>query len=185
MLVSPIILYDTPQIAEQSEGALFDSTEIDEILTLRVMTMTDEEKAQARATDPRAAQIIDRCDAMSPETLLNLHGVLRNPHTGSETRSLIPQVPDGMDWWDPLADSAVAPSIDAVLVNGIRVSRDSRVRCTRPDAPMLKICSTQTRSRGSPACTRRSTVISRSVWSSRTIRPPNCTTGEALSVLRT
>ena len=55
LLVSPIILYDHPEIAEQSEGALYDSTEIDEILTLRVMTMTDEEKAQARATDPLAA----------------------------------------------------------------------------------------------------------------------------------
>lgn len=128
MLISPIILYDHPEIAEQSEGALFDSTEIDEILTLRVMTMTDEEKAQARATDQRAAEIIDRCDAMSPEALLNLHGVLRNPHVGAETRSLIPEVPEGMDWWDPLADAAVAPSIDAVLVNGVRVSRDSRVR---------------------------------------------------------
>ncbi|RUP27988.1 MAG: hypothetical protein EKK51_25070 [Mycolicibacterium sp.] len=128
MLVSPIILYDHPEIAEQSEVALFDSTEIDEILTLRVMTMTDEEKAQARATDPRAAEIIDRCDAMSPEALLNLHGVLRNPHADTEIRSLIPEVPAGMDWWDPLADTAVAPSIDAVLVNGVRVSRDSRVR---------------------------------------------------------
>jgi hypothetical protein len=128
MLVSPIILYDHPEIAEQSEGALFDSTEIDEILTLRVMTMTDREKAQARATDPRAAEIIDRCDAMSPEALLNLHGVLRNPHPGTEIRSLVPEVPEGMDWWDPLADSAVAPNIDAVLVNGVRVSRDSRVR---------------------------------------------------------
>lgn len=127
MLVSPIILYDHPEIAQQSEVALFDSTEIDEILTLRVMTMTDEEKAQARATDPHAAEIIDRCDTMSPEALLNLHGVLRNPHAGAETRSLIPEVPDGMDWWDPLADTAVAPNIDAVLVNGVRVSRDSRV----------------------------------------------------------
>ena len=45
VLVSPIILYDHPEIAEQSEGALYDSTEIDEILTLRIMTMTDEEKA--------------------------------------------------------------------------------------------------------------------------------------------
>ena len=80
MLVSPIILYDHPEIAEQSEGALYDSTEIDEILTLRIMTMTDEEKSAARATDPLAAQIIDRCDSMSPEALLNLHGVLRNPH---------------------------------------------------------------------------------------------------------
>jgi len=128
MLVSPIILYDHPEIAEQSEGALYDSTEIDEILTLRVMTMTDEEKAQARATDPRAAQIIDRCDSMSPEAMLNLHGVLRNPHALQDDSGLIPEIPDGVDWWDPLADNAVAPDLDAVLVNGVRVSRGTRVR---------------------------------------------------------
>jgi hypothetical protein len=126
VLVSPIILYDHPEIAEQSEGALYDSTEIDEILTLRVMTMTDEEKAQARATDPLAAQIIDRCDSMSPEAMLNLHGVLRNPHQG-QAAGLIPEIPDGVDWWDPMADEAVRPDIDAVLVNGERVTRGSRV----------------------------------------------------------
>ena len=41
---------------------------------------------------------------------------------------LIPEVPDGVEWWDPLADNAVRPDIDAVLVNGVRVSRGSRVR---------------------------------------------------------
>jgi hypothetical protein len=128
VLVSPIILYDHPEIAEQSEGALYDSTEIDEILTLRVMTMTDEEKAQARATDPLAAQIIDRCDSMSPEAMLNLHGILRNPHTGGQEPGLIPEIPEGVEWWDPLADEAVQPEIDAVLVNGVRVTRGSRVR---------------------------------------------------------
>lgn len=128
ILISPIILYDHPEIAEQSKGALYDSTEIDEILTLRVMTMTDEEKAQARATDPLAAQIIDRCDSMSPEAMLNLHGVLRNPHAVSNEPSLIPEIPDGVDWWDPLADDAVQPEIDAVLVNGVRVTRGSHVR---------------------------------------------------------
>jgi hypothetical protein len=128
MLVSPIILYDHPEIAEQSEGALYDSTEIDEILTLRVMTMTDDEKAAARATDPLAAQIIDRCDSMSPEALLNLHGVLRNPHAVDDAPGLIPEIPEGVDWWDPLADNAVQPGIDAVLVNGVPVSRGSRVR---------------------------------------------------------
>jgi hypothetical protein len=128
VLVSPIILYDHPEIAEQSEGALYDSTEIDEILTLRVMTMTDEEKAAARATDPLAAQIIDRCDSMSPEALFNLHGVLRDPHASDDAAGLIPEIPDGVDWWDPLADNAVQPGIDAVLVNGVRVRRGSRVR---------------------------------------------------------
>ncbi len=123
LLVSPIILYDHPEIAEQSEGALYDSTEIDEILTLRVMTMTEEEKAQARATDPLAAQLIDRCDAMTPEAMQRLHGVLRDPHAG-----LIPDIPEGVDWWDPLADNAVAPDIDGVLVRGVRVARGSKVR---------------------------------------------------------
>jgi hypothetical protein len=135
VLISPIILYDHPEIAEQSEGALYDSTEIDEILTLRIMTMTDEEKAQARATDPLAAAIIDRCDSMSPEAMLNLHGVLRDPHAVSSAvqadppvADLIPEIPEGVDWWDPLADNAVRPDVDAVLVDGVKVTRGSRVR---------------------------------------------------------
>jgi hypothetical protein len=128
LLVSPIILYDHPEVAEQSNTALYDCTEIDEILTLRVMTMTDEEKAQARATDPRAAQIIDQCDAMSPDAMARLHGVLRDPHGLGIAAGLIPEIPEGVDWWDPLADNAVRPEIDAVLVNGIRVMRGSQVR---------------------------------------------------------
>ena len=128
LLISPIILYDHPEVAEQSNTALYDCTEIDEILTLRVMTMTDEEKAQARATDPRAAAIIDRCDAMSPEAMARLHGVLRDPHDPGLSAGLVPEVPEGVDWWDPLADNAVRPEIDAVLVNGVRVARGSQVR---------------------------------------------------------
>jgi hypothetical protein len=128
LLISPIILYDHPEVAEQSSTALYDCTEIDEILTLRVMTMTDEEKAQARATDPRAAQIIDQCDAMSPEAMARLHGVLRNPPAPGDSAGLVPEIPEGVDWWDPLADNAVRPEVDAVLVNGVRVARGSRVR---------------------------------------------------------
>jgi hypothetical protein len=128
LLISPIILYDHPEVAEQSGTALYDCTEIDEILTLRVMTMTEEEKAQARATDPRAAQIIDECDAMSPNAIARLHGVLRDPHRPEISAGLIPEIPEGVDWWDPLADNAVRPEIDAVLVNGIRVARGSQVR---------------------------------------------------------
>jgi hypothetical protein len=128
LLISPIILYDHPEVAEQSDTALYDCTEIDEILTLRVMTMTDDEKAQARATDPRAARIIDECDAMSPEAMARLHGVLRDPRGLEVSAGLVPEIPDGVDWWDPLADNAVRPEIDAVLVNGVRVARGSKVR---------------------------------------------------------
>ncbi len=126
MLFSPIILYDHPQIAEQSHEPLYDSTEIDEILTLRVMTMTDAEKAAARATDARAARIVDRCDAMTAEDLARLHGVLRDPHA-DEPHS-IPEIPFGVNWWDPEADAAVRPDSDGVAIAGTLVRKGSRVR---------------------------------------------------------
>jgi hypothetical protein len=47
ILSSPIILYDYPRLAPESPGDLFDATEIDEILTLRILTLTDEEKIAA------------------------------------------------------------------------------------------------------------------------------------------
>src|SRR5262249_13673123 len=77
LLISPIILYDYPTIAPESPGELFDGTEIDEILTLRTMTLTDEEKAEARATDEKARKILDRIDSMPPDMLDKLHGAIR------------------------------------------------------------------------------------------------------------
>ncbi|MER5388890.1 hypothetical protein [Saccharopolyspora sp. NPDC002686] len=77
VLSAPIILYDYPAIAPQSPGDLFDATEIDEILTLRTMTLTDDEKREARETDPKAAAIIDRAERLSAEELSRLHGAIR------------------------------------------------------------------------------------------------------------
>lgn len=77
MLSSPIILYDYPQIAPESLGNLFDSTEIDEILSLRILTLTDEEKREIRQGDERARQILDRTESMPDEQMMKLHGVLR------------------------------------------------------------------------------------------------------------
>lgn len=77
LLASPIILYDYPQIAPESAGDLFDSSEIDEILTLRILTLTDAEKREMRAADPRAAALLDRTEALGQEELMRLHGVLR------------------------------------------------------------------------------------------------------------
>lgn len=89
VLVSPIILYDHPEIAPESAGALYDSCEIDEILTLRVMTMTDEEKAQARATDRYAGRVIDQCDGMTAEAMFGLHGARRDPDTAERPRESV------------------------------------------------------------------------------------------------
>ncbi|MGH9068933.1 MAG: hypothetical protein ACRD0J_15790, partial [Acidimicrobiales bacterium] len=78
VLSSPIILGDHPEVAPESQSELCDATEIDEILTLRIMTMTDEEKAEARSTDERARQIVDQADTLSPELLARLHGAIRS-----------------------------------------------------------------------------------------------------------
>jgi hypothetical protein len=78
MLSSPIILYDYPQIAPESAGDLCDGTEIDEILTLRIMALTDEEKREMRNVDERAREILERTEMLPAEQLMKLHGVLRS-----------------------------------------------------------------------------------------------------------
>ncbi|HLX48922.1 MAG TPA: hypothetical protein VKS82_11370 [Streptosporangiaceae bacterium] len=145
MMASPIILYDHPEIAPESAGDLFDATEIDEILTLRTLTLTDEEKAEARATDPRAADLMDRLDGLPPEILEKMHGAIRYlapaggpvptapPPSGPQSPPEVttpgeytvqrPSVP----WWDPGADTSVSPQTDHVVVNGVRVAKGSRV----------------------------------------------------------
>ncbi len=77
MLASPIILYDHPKVAPESPGQLYDATEIDELLLLRTMTLTDEEKDEARATDERAAGVIEGAEELPPEILERLHGAIR------------------------------------------------------------------------------------------------------------
>jgi len=77
MLSSPIILYDYPQIAPESPGDLFDGAEIDEILSLRIMTMTEEEKQEMRHSDARARKILERTEALPDEQFMKLHGALR------------------------------------------------------------------------------------------------------------
>jgi hydrogenase maturation protease len=78
MLSSPIILYDHPQIAPESAGELFDGTEIDEILTLRIMTLTDEEKHEMRGADERARKILERTETLPLEQLMKMHGAMKN-----------------------------------------------------------------------------------------------------------
>ncbi|MDX8034931.1 hypothetical protein SK803_32345 [Lentzea sp. BCCO 10_0856] len=114
VLCAPIILYDHPEIAEQSHGDMFDGTEIDELLTLRTMTLTDEEKRQVRATDARAAGLLDRVEGLSASTLEALHGTMRHsePDAGG------------------VPSTGEPPSSDpgCVLVGGAQVGTGSRVR---------------------------------------------------------
>jgi hypothetical protein len=121
VLSSPIIMYDHPQVAPESPGDLHDVCEIDEILTLRTLTLTDEEKREARATDPRARAIVDRADVMPKEMFARLHGAVRSLHTVSEGPVSEGPISEG-------ADHSSSPGSDAVVVDGVRVARGSRVR---------------------------------------------------------
>ena len=77
LLSSPIILEDYPRIAPESPGDLFDGGEIDELLTLNILTLTDEEKREMRDSDPRAREILERTASLSPDQLMKLHGAVR------------------------------------------------------------------------------------------------------------
>ncbi|MET1059601.1 MAG: hypothetical protein ABWX84_08390 [Nocardioides sp.] len=126
MLSSPIILYDHPQVAEQSASTFFDALEIDELLSLRTMTLSEAEKREMRGTDPRTAALLDEVESISPDLWDRLHGTVRylEGMTGSDP---VPQPEDPVPWWDPGADTSVDPESDTVLVGSVEVGRGSRV----------------------------------------------------------
>ena len=142
MFSSPIILYDFPAVAAQTDADAFDSTEIDELLTLSVLSLPDAERDEARATDPRARAIIERAERFSMQDLARVHaGTLyrvgdsdpfpadqpfpaRNPFGGFDPFST------GRDPFasaDPFAALDV-PAIDCVFVDGVKVAKGSSVR---------------------------------------------------------
>ncbi|MDQ2814971.1 MAG: hypothetical protein M3Z75_24740 [Actinomycetota bacterium] len=151
MLSSPIILYDHPEVAPESPGELYDGLEIDEILTLRTLALSDDEKRQARATDARAAALIDRVEAMDAGDIVKLHGAVRAPRpapsggpagggggAGAGGQTMVARTnaagdsewigdPD-VPWWDPGADASVSPDTDTVNIGGHQIGRGSLVR---------------------------------------------------------
>ena len=137
VLSSPIILYDHPELAAESPGELYDGTEIDEILTLRTLALSDAEKAEARATDPRAAALLDRVESMDAESMARLHGTIRSPRPAPASQPGAagqpgaigpPGAEPSVPWWDPDADASVSPDTDTVTIGGQQIGRGSRVR---------------------------------------------------------
>jgi len=129
VLSSPIILYDHPEVAPESPGDLYDATEIDEILALRVLTLTDDEKAEARGTDSRAAAIVDRCDDMPPELWERLHGAVRSlrPVDDAAARQVIDR-DEPRPWWEPAVDASFDPFTDTLVIDGVEVGTGTSVR---------------------------------------------------------
>ncbi|MER5777792.1 hypothetical protein ABT144_26570 [Streptomyces sp. NPDC002039] len=139
VLSSPIILEDHPGIAPESIGAMYDATEIDEILALRTAALTDREKREARGTDPRAAAVIDLAESMPPEVLERLHGAVRGLREITDPDIPV-DTPTGLEpfedqavfrpdtpWWDPAHADPVDHAREPVLVDGVPVDVGSRV----------------------------------------------------------
>ncbi|MFD7630217.1 hypothetical protein ACFV7Q_30065 [Streptomyces sp. NPDC059851] len=138
VLSSPIILEDHPRIAPESAGAMYDATEIDEILALRTATLTEQEKREARGTDVRAAAVIDLADSMPPEVWERLHGAVRalrevtGPGPAAPPADHGPLDGDplfrpGAPWWDPARADPADPARDRVTIDGTVVGAGSRV----------------------------------------------------------
>jgi hypothetical protein len=109
MLASPIILYDYPRIAPESPGDLCDSTEIDEILTLRVMAMTDAEKSEMRQVDDFARRILERTESLGPDHFMKMHGSMRDLRACED-------------------DFGASTRLESVSIGGFSVKAGDRVR---------------------------------------------------------
>jgi hypothetical protein len=110
MLSSPIILYDYPEIAPESPGEFFDGTEIDEILALRVLTLTDQEKWEMSQLDENARKILNRTEALPEADFWKMHGTIRGNKFSSE------------DFFNPNT------RLESVTVKGTNLTAGHRVR---------------------------------------------------------
>jgi len=120
VLSSPIILYDYPEIAPESPGDLFDATEIDEILTLRILAMTDDEKRDMASVDERARALLQRTEALTADEMGRLHGTLRVPRPESPAAREIPE--------DPWSAIDHKPQLAFLRVHGTDLKVGDRVR---------------------------------------------------------
>ena len=120
VLCSPIILPDHPELAPESTTEFFDGTEMDEMLSLRALTLTDAEKRAVRGTDPRAAKLLDDVENLPAALMDRLHGAVR--YLGATARIVPPQRAD-----EPEEFGARVEKVDAVDIGGVEVREGSRV----------------------------------------------------------
>jgi hydrogenase maturation protease len=129
MLSSPIILYDYPRVAPESPGDLFDGGEIDQLLVLNVLALTDAEKEEMRATDPRARAILERTEALTAKDFMKLHGVIR------ELRTL-----GGEGEFPVLLETFDTPPPESIEVGGVQIRKGSKERLRpRPGADIMAV----------------------------------------------
>jgi hypothetical protein len=108
ILGAAIILPDHPEIAPESRGSLFDSTEIEEALLLHVLALSDGEREELATADPAVRTMIERAVSATPADIIALHGrvTVRDPA--------------------PAAPAAAAPEADAEIRGEETITVDGR-----------------------------------------------------------
>lgn len=117
LLSSPIILPDYPQIAPESPGDLFDNTEVDQLLFLNILALTDEEKQEIRATDSKAREILERSESLTMDDFMHMHGAIRDFRTLRDNSDI-----------NPLFETLETSAPESLFVNDVELRKGSRVR---------------------------------------------------------
>jgi len=77
VLAAAIFLPDHPRIAPESQGDLFDGTEIEEALLLHVHALSDAERESIAEQDGPVRELLARASATTAEDIVRLHGALK------------------------------------------------------------------------------------------------------------
>ncbi len=99
VLGAAIVLPDHPQIAPESKGSLFDSTEIEEALLLHLLALSEGEVDSIAEQDPAVREMLERAIRTTPEEFAKLRGRVTMSEPGKDfaTTGLAPRpdVPGG------------------------------------------------------------------------------------------
>ena len=77
ILAPTFMLPEHPEIAPESVNDFFDGTEIEEALVLHIQALSDQEREEISAQDPKVREMLARADATTPQQLMDLHGRVR------------------------------------------------------------------------------------------------------------
>jgi len=147
ILAPTIMLPDHPEIAPESVNDFFDGTEIEEALVLHIQALSDQEREEISAQDPKVREMLARADATTPQQLMDLHGRVRleDPPGERETTfngitykrgdKVILRPPESADVYDKMLDGRTA-TIHRLF---LRVDDRLHLGVTIDDDPMQEI----------------------------------------------
>jgi hypothetical protein len=147
ILAPTIMLPDHPEIAPESVNDFFDGTEIEEALVLHIQALSDQEREEISAQDPKVREMLARADATTPQQLMDLHGRVRleDPPGERETTfngitykrgdKVILRPPVSADVYDKMLDGRMA-TIHRLF---LRVDDRLHLGVTIDDDPMQEI----------------------------------------------